>query len=81
MARCERGRLPFVRFWLHPDVYRLNGGWRFGFWFAPWPREEHHEGDMVNALVMFDGSWSKDWGLSIYLWMADDARRPVGHNA
>lgn len=77
----ERGRFPFFRCWLHRSFMRMEG-WEFGFYFAPWPKEEHTEGGMIRAMVHFDGFICfKPWRWRAYLGCADASERPVGHNA
>ena len=77
LRRAPYGRLPFFRAWCHRDICR-GYGWLFGFWLAPWPREEHYEGDMARALCMVDGFASlsrRDF--RVWLWCADPADRPI----
>lgn len=65
---------PLFQIWCHRDLYRGHG-WTFGFYLAPWPREEHAPGDMVRALVMLEGFVSKRDGLRWFWWFADPADR------
>ena len=72
-----KGRFPFFYAWCHPDFYR-GYGWSFGFYFAPWPREEHKVGDLVRALCLVEGFFClKPKRFWIYLWSADPADRPM----
>lgn len=71
---------PLFRAWCHRDWYR-GYGWVFGFCVAPWPKEERQPGDMLRALFTLDGFVSfGPWRLRIWLWAADPADRPIGHN-
>lgn len=78
VRRRPVGRLPFFYAWFCRDVYR-GYGWSFGLFFAPWPREEHFEGDMVRALLFIDGfvCFERLTGC-IYTWCADPSERPIG---
>jgi hypothetical protein len=77
--RRPEGRFPLLYVYAHRDVY-AGHGWIFGFYLAPWPREEHFTGEMVRALVMLDGHWSSRDGLRLNWWFSDPSQRPIGHN-
>ena len=79
--RQDVGRFRFFRWWLHRSIRRMRG-WDFGFYICPIPREEHREGDMIQAALLLDGFVClKPWQWRVYLWSADPANRPIGENA
>ena len=70
--------LPLFYWWCERDLYR-GYGWRFGFFLAPWPREEQEEGGMLYALFMLDGFVSSRGGSRLWWLFADPANRPIPH--
>lgn len=61
---------PKFHWWFRRCIYRKTG-WDFGFFYKPWPRELHQEGDMVMALIHLDGHISlRPWRWRLYVWRA-----------